>query len=336
MTNILIDVALDPNALSRLRSLPDVYVEVVAPHTKICTWPAQQLKNCHILLCKFPPANVDDLTSLALLQISTVGYEHLRDLKLGGRAFTVCNARGMFDTAIAEWNLAMMINLTRDLRGMIRRQEARTWERTEHFHQEIRGRVVGLWGYGGIGRETARLAKALGLTVHVCTRSGVGPRNNHYAQPGTGDPDGVLPDRDFTAGQERDFLAGLDFLILALPRTRKTDGMIGIEELRALPRSAFILNPARGTIIQEQALLTALREGWIAGAALDTHYAYPLPPRHPLWQFPNVILTPHISGSDRSRQFPTRMGDLITQNVERYVGGGALLNRIDEAEWQEA
>src|SRR5438067_1723271 len=83
----------------------------------------------------------------------------------------------------------------RDLRVMIRNQEQARWERGERFEQELRSRVVGLWGYGGIGRETARLAKAFGMTVHVMTRSGVKPRHNIFAQAGTGDPEGVLPDR---------------------------------------------------------------------------------------------------------------------------------------------
>ena len=244
--------------------------------------------------------------------------------------------RGLFDTAIAEWNVAMMIALARDLRGMIRNQEQAKYEKVARFQQEVRGGVVGLWGYGGIGRETARLAKALGMTVHVLTRSGVGPRGTNYALPGTGDPDGVLPDRVFVSGQENAFLGGLDFLILALPHTKQSTGLVGEKELRSLPRSAFLLNPARGLIMQEQALLAALREGWIAGAALDTHFVYPLPPEHPLWRFPNVILTPHISGADRSKLFPGRLADLFVQNVERFVAGQPLFNQVTAAEWREA
>jgi phosphoglycerate dehydrogenase-like enzyme len=204
------------------------------------------------------------------------------------------------------------------------------------FQQEIRGLVVGLWGYGGIGRETARLAKAFGLSVHVMARSGVGPRRNTYVLPGTGDPEGILPDRVFGPGQELDFLAGLDFLVLALPHTQRTTGLLSARELQALPRAAFVLNPARGPIIDEAALLTALREGWIAGAALDTHFTYPLSSEHPLWCMPNVILTPHISGADHSRAFPARMADLFVQNVERFLTGRPLLNLITAEEWREA
>jgi phosphoglycerate dehydrogenase-like enzyme len=335
MKHLLIDVPLEDAALVRLRDQPGLEVHLTEPHEP-GKFAAEWLRGKHVLLCKKPPENFDDLTDLEFLQLATVGYEHLRNLNFADRPVRVCNARGVFDTAIAEWAVAMMINLTRDLRSMLRNQDNAVWHRADCFQQEARGRVLGLWGYGGIGRETSRLARALGMTVHVLTRSGVGPRHDTFSEPDTGDPDGRLPHRVFTAGQEREFLSGLDFLVLALPHTQKTAGMVGATELRALPRTAFVLNPARGPIIQETALLTALREGWIAGAALDTHFTYPLPPEHPLWAMPHVILTPHISGADHSRNFPARMGELLMQNVERYLSGRPLLNMVTAAEWREA
>lgn len=336
VTQILTEVLLDEKGSRCLNGLPDVRVLSLPPQPKGWVVPDDWIRGTEFLLCKRPPSNLNALICLKLMQISTVGYEHLRHLELADKPFPVCNARGIFDTAIAEWNLAMMINLTRNLRGMIRNQEEARWERTDHFEQEVRGRVVGLWGYGGIGRETARLVKALGMTVHVMTRSGVKPRDNTYVQPGTGDPEGILPDRVFLTARARKFLAGLDFLVLALPHTRQSDGMIGEAQLRTLPKTAFVLNPARGPIIHEEALLRALTEGWIAGAALDTHFTYPLPAEHPLWRFPNVILTPHISGADKSRAFPARIGELFLQNVIRYRGGQPLLNELTRQEWCEA
>jgi phosphoglycerate dehydrogenase-like enzyme len=335
LIQVLISLATEATR-RRLETIPGLEVRAVAPHEHEWELPEELLAGTEVMLCKYPPQNLDRMSELKVIQLATVGYEHLRHLGFADRPLRVCNARGMFDTAIGEWNLAMMVNLTRDLRRMIRNQEETRWERAERFEQEIRGQVVGLWGYGGIGRETARLAKAFGMTVHVMTRSGVRPRLNTYVQPGTGDPEGVLPDRVFTAGQQREFLSGLDFLILALPHTKQSDGMLGEEELQALPRSAFVLNPARGPIIREQALLRALKEGWIAGAALDTHFAYPLPAEHPLWRMPNVILTPHISGADKSSAFPDRIADLFAQNVKRYLAGQPLLNELTPREWREA
>ena len=109
-------------------------------------------------------------------------------------------------------------------------------------------------------------------------------------------------------------------------------GGIGERELQALPRHAFVLNPARGPIIQEAALLRALREGWIAGAALDTHYAYPLPPEHPLWRMENVILTPHISGSGLSPHFLERVWDIFSLNLDRLERAQPLLNELTPAQ----
>jgi phosphoglycerate dehydrogenase-like enzyme len=162
----------------------------------------------------------------------------------------------------------------------------------------------------------------------VLTRNGIAPRENCYSVPGTGDPDGILPHRVFRAGEEPQFLSKLDFLIISLPLTRVTEGLLGERELRALPPHAFLLNPARGPIIQEKALLRALDEKWIAGAGLDTHYQYPLPPEHPLWCLPNVILTPHISGSSLTPSFVTALADLFVQNVQCFAAGQKLLNEL--------
>ena len=172
------------------------------------------------------------------------------------------------------------------------------------------------------------MARALGLRVHVMTRNGVGPRRDVFTVHDTGDPAGVLPDHVFRSGEELEFLRGLDFLIVALPLTKATEGLIGERELRALPNRAFVLNPARGSIIQEGALLKALRERWIAGAALDTHYHYPMPPEHALWKFSNVIFTPHISGSSLSPRFKERLWTIFLLNVERFARGEPLLNEL--------
>src|SRR6516225_62084 len=181
MKKILLDLPLEESCLRRLREIPGVTVDKLPSHAPDGAVAAELLRGGHVLFCKIPPANFDDLTDLELMQLSTVGYEHLRHLGLADRPVRVCNARGLFDTAIAEWNLAMMVNLTRDLRGMMHNQEQAHWERADRFQEEIRGRVVGLWGYGGIGRETARLARAFGLTVHVLARSGGGPRRDVYS-----------------------------------------------------------------------------------------------------------------------------------------------------------
>lgn len=335
MINILVDLRLAPEALNQLRALPGVTIHQVPVSSEPTPRDPALLREIDILIAKHPPTNFDDLVRLKLWQLGTVGFDQFGHLRLADRPFVVCNARGVFDSGIAEWCVAMMVNLRRDLPGMLRDQQRGFWNRDERYMQELRGSTVGFWGYGGLARETARLAKALGLTIHVLTRHGVKPRREDFTPDGTGDPEGRLPDRVFTVGQELAFLSRLDFLVVAVPKTRQTHGLIGERELSALPRSAFLLNPARGPIIQEHALVRALREGWIAGAALDTHYYYPMPPEHPLWGFPNVIMTPHISGADRSQRFPTLMGELVVQNVTRFLSGQPLLNVVGREELRE-
>src|SRR5581483_947245 len=138
MTKILIEVPLEEAALRRLAALPGVEVECIPHHESWWDLPAERLPGPEILLCRRVPRNLDALTRLRLVQISSVGYEHLRDFGFADRPVRVCNARGVFDTAIAEWNVAMMVNLTRDLRGMIRHQEHGVWDPSERFHQEVR------------------------------------------------------------------------------------------------------------------------------------------------------------------------------------------------------
>jgi phosphoglycerate dehydrogenase-like enzyme len=314
MPHVFVDLPPHPPGLEALAAIPGVAVD------RLC--------DAEVLFCMYPPADLAAMSRLRWIQIASVGYSQLFGLGLAARGIVATNARGCFDVPIAEWNVAMMVNLARDLRGMIRNQEAAMWDNGARFQREIRGMTVGIWGYGGIGRETARLARALGLRVHVLTRNGISSRAGVYAVPGTGDPEGKQPDRVWRAGEELDFLRELDFLVVAMPLTPATEGIIGERELAALPRTAYVLNPARGPLIQEAALLRALDEGWIAGAAIDTHYAYPLPVEHRLWRYPNVILTPHISGSSLSQHYRGRIWEIFSLNVARWVQGAPLLNEI--------
>jgi phosphoglycerate dehydrogenase-like enzyme len=330
MLSVLVDVRLNNEGLRRLRAIPEVILQTVDQPEEEQARPlsALLLRDIQALFCTYPPTNLADMGSLRFIQIASAGYSQLLGLGLAERGVRACNALGVFDVPIAEWAIAMMVNLLRDLRGMIRNQERGVWDRDARFQRELRGLTVGFWGYGSIGRETARLCKALGMTVHAMELGGVGPRRNVYCVPGTGDPGGELPDRVFKLTEKEAFLGKLDFLVLAMPLTPHTEGIVGETELQLLRPTAYLLNPARGPLVQEQALLRALHEGWIAGAALDTHYHYPMPHDHPLWRIPNVIMTPHISGSSGSPFFLQRVWDVFVQNMERLQQNQPLLNEL--------
>jgi len=333
MKKILIDVQVDEAMLEKLKSMEGVNVNVIEYNDKKARYLDPGIvSDVNYLFCTFPCENIDDMKSLEFIQVDSAGYSQLFGLGLPEKKIIASNARGVFDTPIAEWCIAMMVNLARDMRGLVRNQEACIFERDARFQKEIRGSTVGIWGYGSIGRETARLAKEMGLTVYAMDRAY--PASDQmpdiYRVGGTGDPDAKIPAKKFNAGQEQEFLCDLDFLIMTMPLTNNTKDLVGEKELSCLKPTAYILNPARGQLINEQALLGVLRGGGIAGAALDTHYYYPMPPGHPLWQFPNVIMTPHISGSTQSPFFIPRVWDIFTKNIERLLAGRPVLNRLTD------
>ncbi len=331
MKNVLIDMTMYAPVFEELKKIEGVNVSVVEPYDDVRYISPDIIRDIHFLFCTCPPKNIDDMKSLEVIQIASAGYTQLFGLNLSQKGIRACNAAGVNDIPIAQWNIAMMVNLMRNMRQMIRNQEAGIWDRPAQFQQDLRGKTVGIWGYGGIGRETARLAKTIGLKVYVLDVK-VGARPTMYCVDGTGDTDGVLPDKVFGVNQQKEFLADLDFLVLSMPLTNKTKGIIGKEQLEMLPPRAYILNPARGPLIQEQALIDILRQGSIAGAALDTHYYYPMPADHPLWRFPNVIMTPHISGSTASPNFLPLLWDITFQNVKRYFKGQPLLNELSPSQ----
>jgi phosphoglycerate dehydrogenase-like enzyme len=326
-------ITIDKNKLGidRLNAIPGIELIFSELHGDSNNYevPKKIAGEINILFCELPPKNIGVMTNLEFIQISSTGYSQLFKLGLAEKSIKACNGRGEFDTPIAEWAISMIVNLNRDLRTMIRNQEEGIWERPAKFQTELRGKTLGLFGYGSLARETARLAKCMGMIIHAYGRERVDfTSRNYYMLPGTGDPKCELPEQFFYPGEEKKFMSGLDFLVVAMPLTNVTKGIITEEYLRALPRGAYVLNFARGPLIREDALLAVLRDGHLGGAALDAHYYYPMPADHPLWKFPNVIMTPHISGSSLSTNFLPRIYDIFSQNVERFMNGQPLINEL--------
>jgi phosphoglycerate dehydrogenase-like enzyme len=291
------------------------------------------VKGTDALLCELPPSNFDDFDRLKWIQLTSAGYNQVLKLPILERGIRVTNGLGNFDGPIAQWNIMMMLMWHREMLEQLRNQKEKIWSRDEKYQRDLYGATVGIWGYGGIARETARLAKAMHLNVWVMTRDGkVRPRRAIYRVDGTGDPEGTLPDRVFDPSQMKEFLGGLDYLVLGMALTPATTGLIGEKELRMLKPSAVLINPTRAAIIDEQTFVRCLRERWIRGISLDVHYAYPLPPEHPLWNMPNLIMTPHISGSAASPYFFERIYDIFGQNLDRFMSKRPLLNELSEAQ----
>lgn len=229
------------------------------------------------------------------------------------------NSAGIHAPPMAETVLAMILHFARGLDFAVRAQAERRWdkepfERKETPVREIAGATLGIVGLGGIGCEVAQRAAALGMRV-LATRRRPAP-----APPGI----------ELLSGENalECLLAASDFLVLTLPETDATRGLIGREELGRLPGGATLINVARGNIVDQEALIEALRSGHLRGAALDVFAREPLPADSPLWELPNVLITPHVSAT--SRGFWRRETNLILENFRRYLSGKPLRNVVDK------
>ncbi len=183
---------------------------------------------------------------------------------------------------------------------------------------DIRGRTLGVIGYGSIGRETARLAQAFGMTVLALKRNPAERADTGWCPAGLGDPDGKIPARFYGSDEREAILRESDYVSVTLPLSAHTRKFIGAREIAAMKPTAYLVNIGRGQVIDEAAMVTALKAGRIGGAGLDVFEHEPLEPESPLWDMENVILTPHVSGDSR---------DYMNKVCELFVGKSEKVRR---------
>ncbi len=249
------------------------------------------------------------LPSLRWVHSVSVGVEHA--LHLAPPSVVLTNARGVFDRPIAEMILTYILMVLKRMPTFFRQQQARVWK--PHRLREAEGITVGLVGLGHIGQRTAQMVEALGMRVLAVRRH---PRGNEAHVERCMPPDHL-----------DELCAASDFVVVTVPLTAETRHLIGEPQLRAMQPSAWLINVARGAVVDEAALLRALREGWIGGAALDVFAQEPLPPDSPFWGMENVIITPHNSWS--TPRLAEREALIFLENLRRYVRGEPLLNVVD-------
>ena len=232
----------------------------------------------------------------------------LQQLKTQGARLT--NGVGINATAVAEYALMGMLALAKRLPDIVRAHDRAEWLKDAPGKVELEGSKALIVGYGAIGQRIGRQLKGFG--VHV-----TGVRRAPSAEPDMLGPDDWKPR-----------LGKFDWVILAAPATAETARMIGAKELKAMKPTAFLVNIARGTVIDQDALIAALQAGEIAGAHLDVTDPEPLPADHPLWRAPNALVTMHLSGRAQTHMFP-RAAALFVENLGRYRRGEKLVNEVD-------
>jgi phosphoglycerate dehydrogenase-like enzyme len=230
----------------------------------------------------------------------------------------------------AEYAVMVMLALGHHLPDLFESQEKAEWlsdKRERILPKELRGSTVGLVGYGSVCRELARLLSTFEVTVLAAKKDARHPEDHGYTIPGLGDPEGNYFHRLYPMEACKAMLKECDFVVVCLPITADTRNSIGEAELAAMKPGAFLVNLGRGGVVNQSALLTALQERRLAGAALDVFAEEPLPASSPLWHLPNVIITPHIAGM--STAYRDRALRLFTENLRRYLNGQTLLNQVD-------
>lgn len=274
---------------------------------------------------------VEQAPNLKWIQFHWAGIDHAVTAPILSRpGLTATTLSGAAASQVAEYIVGMMLALGRRLPELMGLQRLAEWprDRWERFSpRELRDCTVGIVGYGSIGRQTARLLQPFGATVLAAKRDVMHPEDPDYAPEGMGDPQGDLVHRLYPIQALRSMLKESDFVIVTLPLTPETRGIVGAAELAVLKPTAFLIDTSRGGVVDHAALLPVLRERKIAGAALDVFPEEPLPADSPLWRLSNAILTPHISGN--TPYYDERATALFAENLQRYVSGLPLFNRYE-------
>lgn len=225
---------------------------------------------------------------------------------------TVTNSRGVFDRSIAEYVLGLMLIFAKDFRKTVDLQGRRRWVHRET--EMLTGKSVLVLGAGPIGRKIARLARCAGMEVDAVARTARSSDEDFgrvYASEELGD---ALPEADY--------------VVVAAPLTAQTEGMIGATQFERMKSTARLINVGRGPIVDELALIEALRDGQISGAGLDVFWEEPLSEVSPLWEMPEVIVSPHMSGDFLG--WLAALGELFVENFQRWQRDEELLNVVDK------
>jgi D-2-hydroxyacid dehydrogenase (NADP+) len=256
--------------------------------------------------------------ALQWIHSTAAGVSQLMYPELQQSGVVVTNASGIFSVPMAEHTMGLLLALARNFPDSARYQDQAKWsvqdlwDKPQHL-TEINGSLLLIVGYGSIGRELARRAKAFNMRVWGVTRSGQG--------------DTTLAEKIFPTTELDEALPHADYVVIAAPETPETRHLIGAQQIGRMKRTARLINVARGSLLDEAALLNALHNGALGGAALDVTNPEPLPPDSLLWRAPNLFITPHTSAiSERLWQRET---ELFLKLLDEWFGGKEVSNRVD-------
>ncbi len=307
----------EPDEIKRIVSAaPGVQVEMIIT-TRSELRP--HLKDAEVLYGQISGKELDYAPKLKWVQAGSAGVEWM-DVEFRKSPVVLTNMARVFAPGISETAMGLLLALTRRIgTDYVPQFLRREWKpigtvRSSH-HIELAGKVMGIVGMGGIGTEIARRAH-YGFDMRIVGIDAKPMPKPHFVEE-LHDPSWFMT-----------MVPKVDVLVSAAPHTPKTDRMFNEQVFRSMKKTAYFLGMSRGNLFDDMALVKALKEGWIAGAGLDVFPQEPIPPSHPIFDCPNVVITPHTSGWSPDRQ--RRLVEFFAENVRRYASGLPLMNVVDK------
>jgi len=317
----------------RLREVSDQVKLTVLPAKKPGEIPSSTWENVDVLYTWHVLPEPGQAPNLRWVQLKSAGVNrHLDHPLVQDEKVVLTSMSGVITGQIAEYVLMALLAFGQKLPQLLQNQKDHHWpdsaEKWGNFMPiELRYSTVGILGYGSIGRQVARLLQPFGAQVLATKKDVMQPEDSGYTGEGMGDPHGDFFDRLYPIEALHSFLKESDFVVVSLPLTAATHHILDAEAFTAMKESAYLVNVGRGGLIDEGALIQALEYKQIAGAALDVFEEEPLPKDSPLWDFKNVIISPHISGISPHMQAETL--DFFIENINRYLAKLPLYNQVD-------
>jgi phosphoglycerate dehydrogenase-like enzyme len=328
--NVLITVKLPDELLDRIRTISPEVQLVYAPVKRPDELPPGSLAAAEVMYTMDVLPRPEEAPRLRWVQFQAAGIDHVVGQALFDTDTMITTASGIHAIQVAEYVMAMLLAWAHRLPSLFIHQQRGMWPsgRWERFvPRELNGATIGILGYGSIGREVARLARSFGMRVLATKRDVRRVADEGHRLSGIGDPSGELPDRIYPPSATASLVSECDYVVLCLPLTQETRHLIDEEMLRAFRPTGLLVNVGRGGLVDEGALIRALKRGWLGGAALDVFEVEPLPADSPLWKMDNVILSPHVAGFTPT--YDQRAVDLFVRNIRRYLEHLPLLNLAD-------
>ncbi len=257
-------------------------------------------------------AHIEKASALKWIMVISAGLDRMPFEKIAEKGILITNAKGIHKTPMAEYAIGMLLQVSRQAKQLYENEKGHKWDRSVKM-TEITGSTLMVVGAGAIGQEVARLGKAFQMKTIGVSRSA---RPTEYF------------DESITTDAMLARLNEADFVVSILPKTKDTEDFFRLQHFQAMKEKAVFLNMGRGDVVKEEDLIQALEQGEIGHAVLDVFKEEPLPAEHPLWDMPNVTITPHLSGI--SRHYQPRAFEIFKKNLEAYKAGNTnLINVID-------